>query len=156
VGRVDRQLAEVVLLVAVENPVGGGAEPGVDLAWGRDPLSLIDKAIAGGLDRLLDPLFGGVGVKSGERSLRATQGAGLERAAPTASTYPVFRLCNPAVSIRIALGLDRAAGKSEALRSSGRVDPLMRASRDRRLLDQLQHPPLDRSLLPGRNGSFGR
>jgi len=56
----------VVLLVAVENPVGGGAEPGVDLAWGRDPLGLVDKAITGGLDRLLDPLFGGVGVKRGE------------------------------------------------------------------------------------------
>jgi hypothetical protein len=66
VGRIDRQLAEALVFFAVQDAVSGGADPGVDLAGGRNPLGFVNEAIAGGLNRLLDLLLRGVGVKRGE------------------------------------------------------------------------------------------
>jgi hypothetical protein len=66
VGRIDRQLAKALVFFAVEDAVSDGTDPGVDLAWGRDPLGFVNEAIAGGLDRLLDLLLRGIAVKRGK------------------------------------------------------------------------------------------
>jgi hypothetical protein len=66
VGRIDRQLAKALVFFAVEVAVSDDTDPGVDLAWGRDPLGFVNEAIAGGLDHLLDLLLRGIGVKRGK------------------------------------------------------------------------------------------
>jgi hypothetical protein len=45
-----------MVLLAAENAMGRSANPGVDLTWGGDPFRLVDEAVAGGLDRVLDLL----------------------------------------------------------------------------------------------------